>query len=104
MSWVNAWQGLLDLFTSKIPIWKLKTHSIGGKLNVLNFILGSLGSYYMFVFDVPVILIKALEAIKSDFFKRADVRERKFHWIMWSYFIASILDDRLGVGTLCSFK
>ena len=86
-SMVNAWEGLLERFTFILFIWKSKTISIRGRLTILRYVIGTLGSYYIYVFDFHVLLLKAPEVLRTRFSE-----ERKLHWIRYSCVLASILD------------
>lgn len=77
MSRVSVWDPILDRFWDKSSVWKAKCLSIGGVFTLLKSILGSLGSYLMFMFLMPLLVIRSLNLLKAMFFWAVDLDERR---------------------------
>ncbi|GKB67722.1 RNA-directed DNA polymerase, eukaryota, reverse transcriptase zinc-binding domain protein [Tanacetum coccineum] len=60
-------------FKSKLSSWKANLLSIGGRLTLIKSVLGSLGIYYMSLFKVPELVLKALERLRAEFFWGSEV-------------------------------
>nr|GEX87361.1 hypothetical protein [Tanacetum cinerariifolium] len=77
MSRRSAWDGLVHKLRSRLSKWKVKTLSIGGRLNLLKSVLGASPLHNMSIFKIPKGVLKDMEAIRSKFFNGADSSERK---------------------------
>lgn len=77
--------------------WKLKSLSIGGRLTILKFVLGSMPIYHMSIFKVPVKVLHIMESIHSRFFNGVDANEKKLVWASWDSVLASKQNGGLGV-------
>nr|GFD50988.1 RNA-directed DNA polymerase, eukaryota, reverse transcriptase zinc-binding domain protein [Tanacetum cinerariifolium] len=53
MSRVQAWQEVVEKVKTRLSKWKMKTLSIGGRLTLLKFVLGSIPIFHMSIFRVP---------------------------------------------------
>lgn len=80
--------------------WKVKLLSIGGRLNLIRSVLGSLGIYYMSMFKILETIVNLLEALSATFFWVGDDIQRKISWIKWEIVLNSIDKVGLGVGSL----
>nr|GEV84020.1 RNA-directed DNA polymerase, eukaryota, reverse transcriptase zinc-binding domain protein [Tanacetum cinerariifolium] len=67
----------------------MKTLSSGGRLTLLESVLGSSPTYYMSIYKVPSKVLKCLEDIRRNFFIGADIKEKKMSWFKWSRVLAS---------------
>nr|GEX73654.1 RNA-directed DNA polymerase, eukaryota, reverse transcriptase zinc-binding domain protein [Tanacetum cinerariifolium] len=63
-----SWNFLVDRFCSRLSTWKANLLSIGGRLNLIKSVLGSLGIYYLLIFRAPELVLNVLERIRSNFF------------------------------------
>lgn len=104
MTCVSAWSYVIDRFRTRLVGWKAKTLSFGGRLTIVKSVLGSLGSYLMSIFLVPMSVLTSLEALRAKFFWGADVDERRMHRVRWDRVLASREEGGLGVGSLFSFN
>ncbi|GJX84645.1 putative RNA-directed DNA polymerase, eukaryota, reverse transcriptase zinc-binding domain protein [Tanacetum coccineum] len=68
MSRIQAWKSIKDKFYLKLTRWKAKSLSIGGRLTLIMSVLGSIGSYFMSLFPVPVTVLRDLEGVRARFF------------------------------------
>lgn len=65
---ISSWKLVIDKFLHRLSKWKAKSLSIGGRLTLLKFMLGSLAIYYTVIFRVPETVLKILERIQINFF------------------------------------
>lgn len=90
------WKEVVDRLSS----WKAKLLSIGGRLTLVNAVLGTLPLYYFSLFKAPMKVINLLESIRCRFFWDFKEGKKGIAWIKWK----SILHDKdkggLGVGSL----
>lgn len=68
MNRMAAWLPIIDKFKSKLSKWKASMLSIGGRLILTKWVLGSLGTYFMSMFPMLVQVRKALETLRAKFF------------------------------------
>ncbi|GKC88928.1 RNA-directed DNA polymerase, eukaryota, partial [Tanacetum coccineum] len=79
--------------------WKAKTLSIGGRLTLLKSVLGASPLYNMSIFKVPKGVLKEMESIRNNFFKGAELSEKKITWVAWDKVLASKKKGGLGVSS-----
>nr|GEY52461.1 RNA-directed DNA polymerase, eukaryota [Tanacetum cinerariifolium] len=96
MSWKLAWADTVQKLRSRLSKWKVKTLSIGGRLNLLKLVLGASPLYNMSIYKVPKGVLKEMEAIRCNFFNGVDPAERK---ITWDKALASKKNGGLGVSS-----
>ncbi|GKE76295.1 hypothetical protein Tco_1542415, partial [Tanacetum coccineum] len=104
MSRIANWKKLVDMFRSKLSLWKANLLSIGGRLTLIKAVLGSIGIYYMSIFKVPESIIKVLERFRASFFWGGDEDRMKLSWIKWVNVLASFDKGGLGVCSLKAFN
>nr|GFB71029.1 RNA-directed DNA polymerase, eukaryota, reverse transcriptase zinc-binding domain protein [Tanacetum cinerariifolium] len=80
--------------------WKLKTFSIGGRLTLLKYVLGSMPIYHMSLFKVPKKVLHRMESMRSHFFNGAELSSKKSVWVKWKHALASKDKGGLGVSSL----
>ncbi|GKA45251.1 RNA-directed DNA polymerase, eukaryota, reverse transcriptase zinc-binding domain protein [Tanacetum coccineum] len=54
MAKCNNWNSIIQKFTSKLSSWKARLLSTGGRLTLVKSVLGSLPTYYMSIYMMPV--------------------------------------------------
>ncbi|GJW21390.1 hypothetical protein Tco_0032012 [Tanacetum coccineum] len=59
---------LIDRFKARLLKWKANLLSVGGRLNLIKSMLGSLGIYYLSLFKALESIVKALESFYASFF------------------------------------
>nr|GEW43997.1 RNA-directed DNA polymerase, eukaryota [Tanacetum cinerariifolium] len=91
MSRIKSWDVIVDKLRSRLSKWKMKTFSIGGRLNLLKSVLGSTSIYYISMYKVPSKVLKCLKDIRRNFFIGADPKENKMSWFKWSRVLAYAL-------------
>nr|GEW53023.1 RNA-directed DNA polymerase, eukaryota, reverse transcriptase zinc-binding domain protein [Tanacetum cinerariifolium] len=98
------WKTLLDRFDARLSKWKANLLSIGGRLTLIKFVLGSLGIYYFSIFKVLEVVLKMLEKKRATFFWGGTHDIRKLAWVKWPNVLASHDKGGLGIGSLKSFN
>ncbi|GJW05294.1 RNA-directed DNA polymerase, eukaryota [Tanacetum coccineum] len=99
MSRHKAWDDVVAKLRKRLSKWKAKTLSIGGRFTLLKSVLGASPLYTMSIFKVPKGVLKAMESIRSNFFKGADHSENKISWVAWDKILASKKKGGLGVSS-----
>ena len=56
MKRLNAWDPLIDKFRNKLSNWKRNTLCIGGRHTIVTNILGNMGNYWFYVYDVHMMM------------------------------------------------
>nr|GEU32235.1 RNA-directed DNA polymerase, eukaryota, reverse transcriptase zinc-binding domain protein [Tanacetum cinerariifolium] len=102
-SW-NSWSHLVSKFNDKLSNWKANLLSIGGRLNPIKAVLGSVGIYHMSIFKLPKTTIRTLERIRASFFWGGGEDRKKMAWVKWDSVLASLDKGGLGVGSLKAFN
>nr|GEW17485.1 RNA-directed DNA polymerase, eukaryota, reverse transcriptase zinc-binding domain protein [Tanacetum cinerariifolium] len=80
MSRVHTWNEVVDRVKNRLSKWKMKTLSIGGRLTLLNSVLESMPIFHMSVFRALLTVLRTLESIRSQFFKRQELNSKKASW------------------------
>nr|GEV09503.1 putative RNA-directed DNA polymerase, eukaryota, reverse transcriptase zinc-binding domain protein [Tanacetum cinerariifolium] len=68
MNRLAYWNGLIEKFKSRLSNWKANLLPIGGRLTLVNAILGSIGIYYMSIFKVSESILSDIESLRAKFF------------------------------------
>ncbi|GJT92645.1 F-box domain containing protein [Tanacetum coccineum] len=82
---------------TRLSRWKLKTLSIGGRLTLLKYVLGSLPIFHMSLFKRKV--MNKMESIRCHFFNGVEHNGNKQIWVKWSKVLASKENGGLGVSS-----
>nr|GEW85649.1 RNA-directed DNA polymerase, eukaryota, reverse transcriptase zinc-binding domain protein [Tanacetum cinerariifolium] len=104
MASVKNWDPIVDKFNKCLSKWKASMLSIGGRATFVSSVLGSLGTYYLSLFPMPITVCKKLESIRDRFFWGSDGSTKKLHWIAWNSVTASKRNGGLGIGSLFSLN
>ena len=104
MSRVIGWKEIKERFSKKMSNWKVKMMSVGRRSLLLKLILGSLGTFYMSFFLMPVQVAKDLEALRSQLCWGGTNIDRKLHWIAWDQILADKKYGGLDIGSLVSLN
>lgn len=99
MSRIQSWNEIVNNISVRLPKWKMKTLSIGGRLTLLKSVLGSLPIYHMSLFKVPFKVLHKMESIRRNFFNGIDLNGKKQVWVKWSKVLASKDNGGLGVSS-----
>nr|GEZ72701.1 RNA-directed DNA polymerase, eukaryota, reverse transcriptase zinc-binding domain protein [Tanacetum cinerariifolium] len=100
MSRIQNWNDAVENMSSRLSKWKMKTLSIGGRLNLIKAVLGAMPIYHMSIFKVPLGVLKRMESIRCRFFNGADLDSNKAVWVLWNNVLASKEKGGLGVSSL----
>nr|GEX66081.1 putative RNA-directed DNA polymerase, eukaryota, reverse transcriptase zinc-binding domain protein [Tanacetum cinerariifolium] len=98
----DGWQGIIDRFRDRLSLWNAKTLSVGGRLTLIIFVLGSLPVYYLSLFKAPMSVLKVLDSIRCRFFQGHNVSEKGIKWVKWKSILLGSDRGGLGVGCLQS--
>ncbi|GJV20810.1 hypothetical protein Tco_1369830 [Tanacetum coccineum] len=104
MKSISSWKMLIDRFRSKLSTWKASLLSIGGRLTLIKFVLGSLGIYYLLIFRAPESVLNDLEIIRSNFFWGGNQDGKKMAWVKWSIILNSYDNGGLNIGSIKAFN
>lgn len=66
---------------SKLPTWKKRVMSFGGRLALLKSVLCSLPIYYLSLFRIPDGVAKKIESIQANFLWGGCDLNRKIHMV-----------------------
>jgi hypothetical protein len=80
----RGFAGVVDKVAKKIPPWKGKNSSSGGRLILSNSYLASLPIYTMGFYLLPKGSHKKMDSIRSRFFWRGARDDFKYHMVKWS--------------------
>ncbi|GJR00609.1 7-deoxyloganetic acid glucosyltransferase-like protein [Tanacetum coccineum] len=102
----------LGKFSSKLTLWNARLLSTGGRLSLIkSVLLGSLPTYYMSLYRVPVSVCNMLESMRNNFFIGGDLGEKKMTWSMlkqpsdlWAIVIKELHGHYGGIFDDPSFK
>ena len=89
MARIKGWQVIIDRFKRHLASWKVKLLSIGGKLTLLKFVLGSLGIFFLSIFRITVIVCRLFEALRERFFRGIEEGHNRIHWVNWNLILNS---------------
>jgi Reverse transcriptase (RNA-dependent DNA polymerase) len=78
------WQRLVDKINNKLPTWKGKLLSLGGRLVLLNSVISAIPLYYIILFKIPCWVLIKIDRIRKRFlWAGSDITSRKYHLIRW---------------------
>ncbi|GJU62813.1 RNA-directed DNA polymerase, eukaryota, reverse transcriptase zinc-binding domain protein [Tanacetum coccineum] len=104
MANVRSWEPIFKKFSKRLSKWKSLLLSIRGRSTLISSVLGSIGTYYLSLFPMPITVNKKLESIRSNFFWGSDTSSKKISWISWNLVLASRGNGGLGIGSLYSLN
>ncbi|GKD56386.1 hypothetical protein Tco_1289773, partial [Tanacetum coccineum] len=90
MHHITIWQPLIDRFKARLSVWKANLLSIGGRLTLIKFVLGSLSNYYLSIIKVPETVVKSLKSLRASFFLGSSEDSKKLAWIKWLNILVSL--------------
>lgn len=104
MKLAKNWNPVIERFKCKLNCWKKNTLSFGGRLTLVNSVLGSLPLYYMSVYKAPSKVIDKLEMIRRRFLWKGTVEKRCINWVAWDKVTTPKHMGGLGVKDLKDFN
>nr|GEU96978.1 RNA-directed DNA polymerase, eukaryota, reverse transcriptase zinc-binding domain protein [Tanacetum cinerariifolium] len=96
MSRLHEWDEVVKRVKMRLSKWKIKSLSIGGRLTLLKWVLGSMTIFNMSIFKVPLGVLRTLESIQSHFFNGHALGSNKASWVSWKKVLSS--KDKGGLG------
>nr|GEX52610.1 RNA-directed DNA polymerase, eukaryota, reverse transcriptase zinc-binding domain protein [Tanacetum cinerariifolium] len=100
MSQCSAWSGIIQKIKTRLSKWKSKTLSIGGRLTLLQSVLGTTPLYSMSLFKASKGVLLEMVSIRNKFFIGSDQVDKKITWIAWDKVLSSKKKRGLGVFSL----
>nr|GEW98882.1 RNA-directed DNA polymerase, eukaryota, reverse transcriptase zinc-binding domain protein [Tanacetum cinerariifolium] len=100
MSRIQSWHHVTEGMHTRLSKWKVKTISIGGRLTLLKYVLGTIPIYHMSMFKVSMKALQNMESIRMHFFNGVDVNSKKPSWVRWKSVLAAKDVGGLGVSSL----
>ncbi|KAJ0622431.1 putative RNA-directed DNA polymerase [Helianthus annuus] len=68
MNLARNWKPVVEVFKSRLSIWKAKQLLYGGRITLLKSVLNPLPTYYLSLFKAPAKVIEYLEKLRRFFF------------------------------------
>lgn len=100
MNKVSSWDPIIELFKSRLSIWKAKKLSYGGRATLIKSVLNALPTYYFSLYKAPSAVFEILERIRRRFFWGGSEDVSRIHWIAWHNVIKEKKHGGLGFGSL----
>lgn len=92
---------MIDVFRSKLLIWKVKHLSMGSRLTLIKSVLSSIPIYSLLVRLLPVTVRNSLRGIMSRFlWGKGSKERRKMHLVDWDTVTHPCSKDNLGIPNL----
>lgn len=80
---VKNWKPIIDKFQAKLSGWKESALSFGGRLTLIMSMLGSLPTYYLSLFKIPIKYINDLERVRRRFLWGNSREDKGVYWVKW---------------------
>ncbi|KAJ0535737.1 putative RNA-directed DNA polymerase [Helianthus annuus] len=100
MNLCKYWKPVLDVFQSRLSIWKARQLSFGGRVTLIKSVLNSLPTHYFSLYRAPVRVIEALDRMRRVFFWGGSDEKARLNWVAWQKVCASTEYGGLGFGSL----
>lgn len=96
----NNWKPIVEKFQSNLSNRKANALSFRGQLTLIKSVLGSLPTYYLYLFNAPHGILDTLERMRMRFLWGGTDMKNKIHWVKWAKVVADKKESGLGVGAL----
>uniref|UniRef100_A0A251U4I0 Putative RNA-directed DNA polymerase, eukaryota, Reverse transcriptase zinc-binding domain protein n=1 Tax=Helianthus annuus TaxID=4232 RepID=A0A251U4I0_HELAN len=100
MNLVKNWKPIVDLFKTRLSIWKAEKLSYGGRITLIKSVLSALPTYFFSLYKAPVQVLNDLERLRRTFFWGGSEEDAKMNWMAWEHVIGPIEYGGLGFGSL----
>ncbi|GJU01676.1 hypothetical protein Tco_1112014 [Tanacetum coccineum] len=100
MWFVDGWDGVVNRLRERLSSWKAKNLSIGGRLTLVKYILGSIPIYYLSLFKAPMLVINTLESLHRRFFWGFKDSHRGISEVKWDSILVDVKNGGLGVRSI----
>ncbi|KAM1060262.1 hypothetical protein TB1_024191 [Malus domestica] len=97
---IKFWDPVVEKVELRLQGWKKAFLSKGGRLTLIQAVLGSLPIYYMSLFKAPRGVIGRLEKLMKGFLWEGVEEGKKFHLVKWEKVCKSKEEGGLGLGNL----
>ncbi|XP_039123641.1 uncharacterized protein LOC120260266 [Dioscorea cayenensis subsp. rotundata] len=78
------WEEIITKINNRLPLWKGRYLSLGGRLTLVNSVLSAIPTYWMSLFKVPCWVIKKINRIRRDFlWSGTDIDHPKCRLVGW---------------------
>ncbi|GKV15232.1 hypothetical protein SLEP1_g26031 [Rubroshorea leprosula] len=96
----KAWKLVIDNFSKKLAVWKVKSLSIGGRVTLLKSVLSALPIYFMSIFRIPKVVLHDLVSLQRKFLWGYTEDKSKLAWLSWEKVCRNRSEGGLGVPNL----
>ncbi|KAJ0725407.1 putative catalase [Helianthus annuus] len=100
MNRVSNWRPVVEVFESRLSLWKASVLSIGGRVTLIKAVLESLPNYFFSLYKAPVKVIKDLEKLIRKFLWGGSSDDKKMHWVAWERVASPVWAGGLGLCSL----
>ncbi|KAM7490623.1 hypothetical protein LguiA_033544 [Lonicera macranthoides] len=97
---IEFWNPVIERVSKRVDGWHKGCLSKGGRLTLLQSVLGSIPIYYLSIFKIPQKVASILEKLMRDFLWEGRGEGKKDHLVNWEVVSRSKIDGGLGVGNL----
>ncbi|KAJ0578264.1 putative RNA-directed DNA polymerase [Helianthus annuus] len=84
MNRCSSWKKVIEVFESRLALWKAKLISIGGRVTLIKGVLESLPINYFSLYKAPRKVLDNLERIMKKFLWSGSNVGNKMNWVSWS--------------------
>jgi hypothetical protein len=95
---------VVDAMTKRLNSWSSRLLSYGGRITLINSVLGSLPLYFFSFFKAPSCVIKLLVKIQRNFLWGGSNGDRRLCWVKWDQICLPKEQGGLGVKNLAIFN
>nr|GEV72878.1 putative RNA-directed DNA polymerase, eukaryota, reverse transcriptase zinc-binding domain protein [Tanacetum cinerariifolium] len=100
MSRCSHWADITQKYSLKHSLWKARLLSVGGRLSLIKSVLGSLPTYYMSIYFMPVSIRNNLESMCNKFFIGGDHDDKKMTCVKWKRCLACKNQGGIGISSI----
>ena len=97
---IKFWDPVVETMEKRLQSWKKAFLSRGGRLTLIQSVLGSLPIYYMSLFKIPCGVRGRLEKLMKGFLWEGVEEGKKTHLVKWELVTQNKEEGGLGVGNL----
>lgn len=96
----KSWEPVIQKIEIKLSSWKADSLSIGGRLTLVNAVLGSLPLYHLSIFRAPLSVVRKIEVLRNKFFWGSTGEQKKIVWARIEKLFATPKRGGLAVASL----
>ncbi|KAJ0535016.1 putative RNA-directed DNA polymerase [Helianthus annuus] len=102
MNCINNWKPVVDIFESRLSLWKASVLSMGGRITLIKAVLECLPNYFFSLYKAPVGVVNQLESIIRRFLWGGS--GGKMSWVSWDRVACPVDKGGLGLRKLGSIN